>query len=345
MSRVYFVKMPEFIDITYGGGGAKTREIIENLIAKKVKKLNFWNGIGLESMDDGSAVPVNGGYLVFTSDSYTIKPIFFPGGDIGKLAISGTINDLAVMGAKPLAIMDNIIVEEGFSLEDLERILDSIETLANENNVAVIGGDFKVVERGGVDKIIIGMMGIGFAQELVLDSGLSPGDKIIVSGPIGTHEIALLAYREGFSTESIIESDAKPLWNMISKALEVGGITAMKDPTRGGVAGALNEMAKKSHVNIVIYEEKLPFLDEVKGLAELLGIDLLEAANEGIVIMGVKEEKADEVLEVLKKTSEGRGAEIIGEVVKGNGMVILETTIGGKRIVEEPIGSPTPRVC
>ncbi|RLG65359.1 hydrogenase expression/formation protein HypE [archaeon] len=337
--------MPEFVDITYGGGGAKTREIIENLIAKKAKKLNFWNGIGLESMDDGSAVPVNDGYLVFTSDSYTIKPIFFPGGDIGKLAISGTINDLAVMGAKPLAVMDNIIVEEGFSLKDLEKILDSIETLANENDVALIGGDFKVVERNGVDKIIIGMMGIGFAEKIVLDSGLSPGDKIIVSGPIGTHEIALLAYREGFSTENAIESDAKPLWNMISKALKVGGITAMKDPTRGGIAGALNEMAKKSRVNVVIYEEKLPFLDEVKGLAELLGIDLLEAANEGIVVMGVKEEKAYEVLEVLRKTSEGKSAEIIGEVVEGTGMVILETTIGGKRIVEEPIGSPTPRVC
>ncbi|HDM24071.1 MAG TPA: hydrogenase expression/formation protein HypE [Candidatus Bathyarchaeota archaeon] len=337
--------MPEFVDITYGGGGAKTREIIENLIAKKAKKLNFWNGIGLESMDDGSAVPVNDGYLVFTSDSYTIKPIFFPGGDIGKLAISGTINDLAVMGAKPLAVMDNIIVEEGFSLKDLEKILDSIETLANENDVALIGGDFKVVERNGVDKIIIGMMGIGFAEKIVLDSGLSPGDKIIVSGPIGTHEIALLAYREGFSTENAIESDAKPLWNMISKALKVGGITAMKDPTRGGIAGALNEMAKKSRVNVVIYEEKLPFLDEVKGLAELLGIDLLEAANEGIVVMGVKEEKAYEVLEVLRRTSEGKSAEIIGEVVEGTGMVILETTIGGKRIVEEPIGSPTPRVC
>ncbi|RLG64705.1 hydrogenase expression/formation protein HypE [archaeon] len=337
--------MPEFVDITYGGGGAKTREIIENLIAKKAKKLNFWNGIGLESMDDGSAVPVNDGYLVFTSDSYTIKPIFFPGGDIGKLAISGTINDLAVMGAKPLAVMDNIIVEEGFSLKDLEKILDSIETLANENDVALIGGDFKVVERNGVDRIIIGMMGIGFAEKIVLDSGLSPGDKIIVSGPIGTHEIALLAYREGFSTENAIESDAKPLWNMISKALKVGGITAMKDPTRGGIAGALNEMAKKSRVNVVIYEEKLPFLDEVKGLAELLGIDLLEAANEGIVVMGVKEEKAYEVLEVLRRTSEGKSAEIIGEVVEGTGMVILETTIGGKRIVEEPIGSPTPRVC
>jgi hydrogenase expression/formation protein HypE len=280
-----------------------------------------------------------------TTDSHTIEPIFFPGGDIGRLAISGTINDLSVMGAKPIAITSAIVVEEGFHVTQLKRILKSMNDTLMEVGTPLVAGDTKVIEKGGVDGIIITTAGVGHTHTPILDSGLKPRDLIILTGPIGNHEIALLSQREGLKFETRLKSDVAPLWNTVEPALKSGRITSMKDPTRGGVAGALNEMARKSHVDIIVQEKKVPVDEEVRGVAEMLGIDVFDTTNEGVILMGVAKDDAEKVLKAIRSTKYGSKATIIGEVVKGEGMVILETDVGGRRILEEPIGSPLPRIC
>lgn len=335
----------ELIRLEHGGGGKLMRSLIENVVIPSFSLKKVEGGTGLPEEDDGAVIPIGEGYLVLTTDSHTVKPLFFPGGDIGRLAISGTINDLAAMGARPIAITSAIVMEEGFPISQLKRILDSMNRTLMEVGIPLVAGDTKVVEKGGIDKIVITTAGIGYTHTPIFDSGLKPGDMIVVTGPIGRHEVALLSKREGLKFEIRLESDVAPLWNMVEMALKSGKITSMKDPTRGGVAGTLNEMARKSNVNINIWEEMVPVDDEIRSVAEMLGIDVFETTNEGIMIMGVAKDDAEKVLKAVKSTKHGQKASIIGEVEKGEGMVILETSTGGKRIIEEPIGSPLPRIC
>jgi len=337
--------MSDVIKLEHGGGGSLMRKLLDEVIIPAYRLNRVGGGVGLSEMDDGATIPINGRHIVFTTDTYTVKPLFFPGGDMGRLAVCGTVNDVAVMGATPLALSSAITVEEGFPIDTLKRIVGSMSGTLEEIGIPLIAGDTKVVERGGLDEILINTSGIGIAETVVTDAGLNPGDRIILSGTIGNHELTLLALREGLHLDTPLESDMAPLWGMISGGLEVGGITAMKDPTRGGVSGALNDMARKSGVDIIMREEEIPVKGAVRSASDLLGLDPLELANEGVAVIGVEASRAEAVLEALKRDKYGRDAAIAGEVAEGKGRVILETFVGGRRIVREPVGSPIPRIC
>jgi hydrogenase expression/formation protein HypE len=315
-------------------------------VLTKIKNKNV-GGIGLESLDDGAAIPLaQGGYLVLTTDTHVVKPIFFPGGDIGRLSVSGTVNDLAMMGAAPLALTSAIVMEDGFAISDLRRIVASMDEATQEVGTAIVTGDTKVVEKGALDKIIINTAGVGCVGKPVRDCGLKPGNKLIITGTIGDHGIAVLAKRENFHFRTELRSDVAPIWQTVKAALEVdsSAITAMKDPTRGGVASALNDMARKSGVEVVIEEKLLPINQSIQAAAEMLGIDVLEVANEGKAIVGVEADSAEAMLNAIKKTKYGTNAAIIGEVRTGK-KVLMTTRIGGTRYIDAPLGDPVPRVC
>ncbi len=337
--------MQGFLKLEHGGGGSLTRELLEEIIIPSYTLNHLERGIGLTEMDDGGTIPLGDNNLVITTDATTVKPLFFPGGDLGRLAICGAVNALAMMGARPIALASTLVVEEGFPFSTLKHLLASMNDVMVEVGVPLIAGDTKVVERGSLDEIIASTTGIGFAKGVITDSGSEPGDKIIVTGTIGNHQLSLLSKREGLSFETSLESDVAPLWGMIEKALEIGGIKAMKDPTRSGLSGALNELARKASVDLVLKEEAIPVKGVVMTATEMLGLDPLELANEGIALMVVAAEKAYDVLEALRKTERGEDAAIVGEVQEGPSRVILETQIGGRRIVREPYGSPMPRIC
>jgi hydrogenase expression/formation protein HypE len=329
------------VTLMHGAGGEVMGELLQTLT--KFKHNNA-GGIGLESLDDGAVIPFNGVNLVFTTDSHVVRPIFFPGGDIGRIAVCGTINDLAMMGARPIALSCGMIIEEGFEIDDLVRIVASMDDALGEAGANLVTGDTKVMERGALDGITINTAGIGVAKIIVRDNGLVPGDSIIVSGTLGDHGIAIMAHREGFDLGEQIKSDVAPLWGMMEKVLDAGTIHAMKDPTRGGFASTINEMARKSRVGIRIREEKLPIRKSVRSAAGMLGIDPLEVANEGKVVMGVPSSSVDAILAALRTHKYGKDAAVVGTVTKG-AHVIMETTIGGERFIEPPIGDPVPRVC
>ena len=329
------------VTLMHGAGGEVMGELLQTLT--KFKHNNA-GGIGLESLDDGAVIPFNGENLVFTTDSHVVRPIFFPGGDIGRIAVCGTINDLAMMGARPIALSCGMIIEEGFEIDDLVRIVASMDDALGEAGANLVTGDTKVMERGALDGITINTAGIGIAKIIVRDNGLVPGDSIIVSGTLGDHGIAIMAQREGFDLGEQIKSDVAPLWGMMEKVLDAGTIHAMKDPTRGGFASTINEMARKSRVGIRIKEEKLPIRKSVRSAAGMLGIDPLEVANEGKVVMGVPSSSVDAILAALRTHKYGMDAAVVGTVIKG-AHVIMETTIGGERFIEPPIGDPVPRVC
>lgn len=352
----------EYVTMLHGAGGSVMHNFIRKYILRFFIDLDKGNfDVPLRALDDAAAF----GNIVLKSDSHVVKPIFFPGGDIGRLAVSGTVNDIAVMGAKPLALTCGLILEEGLPISDLERILNSIRETCMEAGVAIATGDTKVVERGSLGGCIINTSGIGvrteeleknlsivrryrvdFRSRWLLDSNLRVGDKIIVSGTIGDHGLAVLSAQEGLKFDCEISSDVQPLNRVIQRLLgEVGGVVAMKDPTRGGLADALNEYSEKSNVGILIYEDRIPIKEPVKAACEILGLDPLEIGNEGKVVIGVVKEKADEVLNFLRGTEEGRDAEIIGEVVGDFRGVAMQTIIGGKRIVARPLGDPIPRIC
>ena len=348
------------IKMEHGAGGEGMRELLK-LVLKYLsdEKENSNVQVPLNALDD-SAVVDN---VVFTTDSHTVKPLFFPGGDIGTLAIAGTVNDIAVMGAEPLCLSAAFVIEEGFPFSDLERILDSMRKTCEEAEVPVVTGDTKVVERGAVEKIVVNTSAIGKRTDALdknmeevrkhrgldgdwlLDSNLRDGDKIIVSGYIGDHGVALLSFREGFGFDTELKSDITPLNRLIHEVLEVGGVVAMKDPTRGGLANSLNEFSEKSKVGILIEEERIPVRESVRNACEMLGIDPLEVGNEGKVVMGVVKEKAEDVLDALRRTEKGKDAEIIGSVTEEMKGVVMKTRVGGMRIVEAPIGDPVPRIC
>jgi len=325
----------------HGAGGEVMGELLQTLT--KFRNNNA-GGIGLEAMDDGAVIPFCGSNLVFTTDSHVVRPVFFPGGDIGRISVCGTINDLAMMGGRPIALSCGMIIEEGFEIDDLAKIVASMDDALGEAGTNLVTGDTKVMEKGALDGIVINTSGIGIAKNIVRDNGLVPGDVIIVSGTLGDHGIAIMAHREGFDLGEQIKSDVAPLWGMMEKVLDAGIIHAMKDPTRGGFASAINEMAKKSGVCIRIQEEKLPIRKSVRSAAGMLGIDPLEVANEGKVVMGVPLSSVDTILSALRSHKYGKDAAVVGSVTKG-AHVIMETAIGGERFIEPPMGDPVPRVC
>ena len=328
----------------HGAGGKLMQELIERVILGNLELTSVEGGVGLRDLDDGGTVPIGDKEVIFTIDGHTVKPIFFPGGDIGRLAVCGTVNDIAVMGGEPIALSLSLILPEGFSIDKLDRIMKSINEASKEAEVPVITGDTKVSK---VDDIVITTAGIGITDRgrVIRDSGMKEGDVIIVSGNIGEHGMAVLLARENFDFKSNLKSDVAPLNKLIKKVLDSGvEVHAMKDPTRGGLASALNEMAEKSSLGINIYEDRIPISEEVQSLSEALGIDPLTVANEGKVVMVVKREDGERVLEILRSHPLGRNAEIIGEVVSDHKMVVMETLVG-RRIVDTPMGDPIPRVC
>jgi hydrogenase expression/formation protein HypE len=329
----------------HGAGGEPAGKLLAERILPRFK-LRSAGPIGLDALDDGAVLELPPGQVVVSTDNHVVKPIFFPGGDIGRLAACGTINDLAVMGARPVAMTMGLILEEGFPLADLDRVLTSAAEVLAEVGVALVAGDTKVMGKGELDGIAINTTGIGVAARAISDAGLRVGDAILITGTIGDHGMALLAAREGFALQTQLESDVAPLWPLVAQALQVGGITAMKDPTRGGLAAALNEMARKARVGIEVREADIPLRPEVQAVSELLGIHPLEVACEGRAVIGAAPDRADAVLAALRGHHLGQDARIIGHAIPDYpGRVILDTGIGGRRFLEMPIGDPVPRIC
>ena len=286
---------------------------------------------------------------MFTTDGFVVEPIFFPGGDIGKLAVCGTVNDLAAAGARPLALSASFILEEGLLISELERIVDSMAAAAAEAGVRVICGDTKVVPRGSADRMYVTTSGVGEVPEGVEVSGANarPGDVVLVSGPVGDHGLAVLSVREGLEFESEIVSDCAPLAGMVEALLEAApGVHALRDPTRGGLATALNEIARQSEVEIEIEESAVPVRESVAAACELLGLDPLYAANEGKMIVIAAAAQADKALAALRAHPLGREAAVIGRVQQGKaGRVLLRTVLGTHRILDRHVGEQMPRIC
>jgi hydrogenase expression/formation protein HypE len=336
------------ITLKYGAGGQAMRTLIQQVFLDGLTRERPSDNIELAAMDDGAALKIGDRWLVITTDSHVIHPVFFPGGDIGRLAVSGTVNDLAMMGATTvLALTCAVIIEEGFSRADLVRIQRSIREACEEAGAAIVTGDTKVMGRGELDGIVLNTTGVAMTDRVVPDSGLRPGDRLIVTGTIGDHGMAVMARRHGLALEGDLRSDVAPLNGLIRAALASapGGIVAMKDPTRGGLASALHEMADKGHVGITVEEMALPVTSQVRAAGELLGIDPLHVANEGKAVLGVRPEAMGVVLEALRAHPLGREAAIVGTCTEDRiGAVILDTGFG-RRLVTEPEGEPLPRIC
>jgi hydrogenase expression/formation protein HypE len=337
----------EIITLKHGAGGRAMRLLIEEKLAAGFLEQPA-GAIGLAAFDDGAALPIGDRWLVVTTDSHVIHPIFFPGGDIGRLAIAGTVNDLAMMGAtEVLGLSSALVIEEGFLVSDLLRIQSSMRETCGEAGATIVTGDTKVMGRGELDGVIINTTGFALADTVVRDSGLAPGDKIILSGPIGDHGIALLAARRGLGFEGQLRSDVAPINGLVRAALQAaaGAVSAMKDPTRGGLASALTEMAEKSGVGIVIEESAVPITPTVRSAAEILGLDPFHIANEGKAVIGVRPQAADAVLEALRAQPLGASAAIVGTCsAERKGRLILDTGFG-RRLITEPEGEPLPRIC
>ena len=348
------------ITMLHGAGGTVMHELVKNYVVKYFG--NFGNAeVPLEAMDDAAVV----GDIVLKSDSHAVKPIFFPGGDIGRIGISGTVNDIACLGAEPYALACGLILEEGLAFSDLEKILVSMRETCEEAGVGIITGDTKVVEKGSLGGCVMNVSGIGrrtealesnlrvvrqhrsdFKARWLLDSNLNLGDQIIVSGTLGDHGLAVLSAQQGLTFGSKIKSDVKPLNRLIQRMLgKIGGVVTLKDPTRGGLADALNELSEKSDAGILIQENRIPIREDVRAASEMLGLDPLEVGNEGKIIIGAVPGKAEPLLNWLKETEEGKEAEIIGEVTGDFRGVAMQTAVGGKRIIARPVGDPVPRIC
>lgn len=333
----------EKILLAHGSGGKLSHDLIKQVFLPR-----FSNPF-LAPLDDSARITNREGHLAFTTDSYVVNPIFFPGGDIGKLAICGTVNDLSMIGAAPAHLSLSLIIEEGFSFEDLRQIISSIHQTAELAGVSIVTGDTKVVEHGAADQIFINTAGIGWVGSGVNLSGSNakPGDKILVSGTLGEHETAILSKRGGFEFHGDLESDCAPLNDLVATMLDACPYTrCMRDPTRGGLATTLNEIASMSNVGMVIEEEKIPLRESVKGISELLGLDPLYLANEGKLIAICPPNEAERLLEAMKSHPLGRNAEVIGSVTEENRKrVILHTLIGGHRILDMLTGGQYPRIC
>jgi hydrogenase expression/formation protein HypE len=334
---------PERIRLAHGSGGKLTQELIETLILPP-----FANPI-LELLDDAAVINFGNLKLAYSTDSYVIHPIFFKGGDIGSLAINGTVNDLAMCGSTPLYLTVSLILEEGFPLSDLEKIIQSMKQAAEKANVKIVAGDTKVVNAHSADKIFINTSGIGVIQKEVNISGTNaqPGDHVIVSGYIGDHGISILNQRENFGLETDISSDCAPLNDLVAQMLQTSDrIHVLRDPTRGGVATVLSEIAHRSKVGVVVDEHTIPIRKGVTVACEILGIDPLYVANEGKLVAIVAPQDAHPLLACMRNHEYGCNAAIIGRVVDAHpGMVVMNTRVGGRRIMDMLVGEQLPRIC
>jgi hydrogenase expression/formation protein HypE len=330
--------------LSHGSGGQMMHELIDELFTK-----HFGNEI-LNKQTDSAILPAPNCEIAFTTDSYVIDPIFFPGGDIGKLAVCGTVNDLSVSGAVPLYISVSFILEEGFPVADLERIVKSLADEAKKAGVLIVTGDTKVVNRGKCDKLFINTAGIGRMRKNGINTSnagsISEGDVIIINGTIADHGLAVMNARESFSFRTNLVSDCASLNDLISEILDKTKVKFMRDPTRGGVATVLNEIAGKTELGIEIDEQTLPANPGVKAMCELLGFDLLHIANEGKVIIVASAEESDRVIDILKNNTLGKECSVIGRVVADHpGKVVIKSFTGGRRIVDTLSGSQLPRIC
>jgi hydrogenase expression/formation protein HypE len=335
------------IVLGHGSGGKLSAELIEKVFVSRFRNST------LEKMDDQAVLEIGGVRLAFTTDSFVVTPIFFPGGDIGSLAVNGTVNDLAMGGAKPLYLAAAFILEEGLPAADLARVVDSMARAAQSAGVQLVTGDTKVVNRGKGDKVFITTTGIGVVDRGTLLSAdrARPGDKILLSGYIGDHGITILSQRENLEFESALESDCAALNGLVGTMLDaaagtVEGFRVMRDPTRGGVATVLNEIASRSRVGMVLRENEIPVRDSVRGACEMLGLDPLYVANEGKLVAIVAPEIADRVLAAMQRHPLGAESCVIGEVVEQHaGMVLMKTSVGGTRVVDVLFGEQLPRIC
>jgi hydrogenase expression/formation protein HypE len=334
--------MDDSILLAHGSGGKLSHELIEKTF------LPFLANPALNKLDD-SAIFEASGRLAFTTDGYVVNPIFFPGGDIGKLAVCGTVNDLAMNGARPLYLSLSAIIEEGFLLSELERIVQSIKKATEEAEVSIIAGDTKVVNRGQADKLFITTSGVGTIPPGVDISGANArvGDKVVLSGTIGDHGITIMSQREGLKFSTTLHSDCAPLNKLVSQMMQVSsGIHCMRDPTRGGLATTLNELARQSAVGIVVEEAKIPVKEEVRAACELLGLDPIYVANEGKLVAIVDPAHADKILVQMRRNPYGRDAAIIGQVTNAHpGKVVMKTKLGPSRIIDMLTGELLPRIC
>ncbi len=334
----------DVILLGHGSGGKLSHQLLDELIVPTL------SGLAPRDQNDAAVLACQGKRLAFTTDSYVVDPIFFPGGNIGDLAINGTVNDLAMSGARPLAISVGLILEEGLPVADLRRILEAMRSAAETAGVAIVTGDTKVVPRGKADRIFINTSGIGlFDHELdIRGSGARPGDRVLINGPIGDHGMAVLASREGLELESDIRTDSAPLHDLVAAMLQAGGaaVHVLRDPTRGGVATTLKEIARQSGVEITLTEAALPVRPAVAGACAILGLDPLFVANEGKLLAVVAPAAAAAVLAAMRRHPAGTEAAIIGEVTGGGaGRVVMATAIGGRRSIEMLAGEQLPRIC
>jgi hydrogenase expression/formation protein HypE len=330
--------------LAHGGGGRLTDELIRSLLVPAFKNEM------LDHLGDSAAINLPSSSICFTTDSYVVKPLFFNGGDIGKLAVCGTINDLAVSGARPLALSFGLIIEEGLEFEILEKIVKSAADTARASNVSIVAGDTKVVEKGAADQIFINTSGIGIRlPNVVLGfDKIRAGDRVIVSGTIGDHGMTIMSQREGIKFESKLSSDCAPLAELTCRICEgTDGIRFMRDATRGGLAAVLNEIAMAANLSVEITETEIPVSPNVQAAADMLGFDVLNIANEGKFVAIVASESADKVLEICKRHPLGKKASLIGRVIETQDVPTVEilTRIGGKRIVQMPYGRELPRIC
>jgi len=337
-------KNDEKILLAHGGGGQLTDKFIHQHILKR------FDSSLLAKLPDSANLELESGSLCFTTDSYVVKPLFFNGGDIGKLAVCGTVNDLAVAGAKPVALSLSLIIETGFEMELLDKILDSISQSARQNDVAVVTGDTKTVETGAADKIFINTAGIGVrlaGVQLGLDK-IKAGDKILINGTIGDHGLTIISQRKDISFQSQLQSDCAGLAKLTCKLLEnTDGIKFMRDPTRGGLAVTLNDISRGTGMSVEINESDLPINPTVQAAADMLGFDILNIANEGKFIAVVAADAVKDCLKICKENPLGKKASVIGEIKQSRDLAVVElkTKIGGKRIVQRPYGRELPRIC
>ncbi|HHN81553.1 MAG TPA: hydrogenase expression/formation protein HypE [Methanomicrobia archaeon] len=343
------------IDLRDGAGGRKMNEFISEVVLSTFGPSTVGD-IGLAQLDDGASFD---NYII-TTDGHTVKPLFFRGGNVGTLAACGTINDVSVMGARPLLLTSSLIIQAGFERDDLVRILEAMKASCDEVEAQIVAGDTKVVEdpiglyatttgvgrrwKGLDDNIETVRAARDYPSSFITDSGLEPGDVIIASGTIGDHGVSILSERDELSISGDLSSDVAPVWGVVRAALEAGGVTAMKDPTRGGIAGALNEMASKAGCGMIIREHDIPVKPPVRAASEILGINPFEVANEGKVVMAVMPERADRVLRAIHATTRGADAAVIGRATDDE-KVLLETEIGAQRLFDMPESDPVPRVC
>jgi hydrogenase expression/formation protein HypE len=330
--------MNETIRLAHGNGGQENNELISNIFYKA-----FENDILAKSED---AAVIEDGKLVFSTDSFTVDPIFFAGGDIGKLAVCGTCNDLAMMGAKPKYLTVSFIIEEGFEIPKLQTVVDSMKKELKNNDVIIVSGDTKVVPKGSVDKLFVNTTGIGqVLQNGISSNSISDDDVIIVSGDIGRHGAVIFASREGIELQSNLQSDCKSLYPIVKDLIDNNiSITALRDATRGGLSAVLNEWANQSNISIEVQEDKIPVCDEVMGLCEILGFEAASLANEGTFVLAIKKDDANKALEILKKYNQN--ASIIGTLNNNQQKkVILKSAWGTSRYLESPTGELLPRIC